>query len=151
MVRLLPDEDFLLYEYKDVTIENVRLEDGRVVHQILCDKPARKINRRGAIRVELDLPGSVQARERVDYVTIRDISNSGVGFISAEKWELGTLASVDFQDERAHFTLNGEIVREEKLDETRTVYGFRMFRENLNLEKYITGKQRYKLKRLPKK
>lgn len=144
--------DQKVYEYTNAEILNVKTKDGKVHHKIECKNPGRQINRRTAVRVWLGMEGVAQLGiNRTAYnVIVKDISVSGISFISHKNMNVGagTMAHITFHDADAKvkFSLGSIIVRVADMEDGRVLYGCRLNQESPAIAKYVADKQREKLK-----
>ena len=144
--------DQKVYEYTNVEILNVKTKDGKIHHKITCKNPGKQINRRTAVRVWLGIEGVAQLGiNRTAYnVIIKDISVSGISFILHKNMNLdpGTMVHVTFHDTEARvkFSLSAIVVRVAEMEDGRVLYGCRLNQESPAISKYVTDKQREKLK-----
>lgn len=144
--------DQKVYEFTDVEILNVKTKDGKIHHKIVSKNPGKQINRRTAVRVWLGIEGVAQIGiNRTAYnVIVKDISVSGISFIMHKSMNLdpGTMAHITFHDTEARvkFSLSAIVVRTAELEDGRVLYGCRLNQESPAVSRYVTDKQREKLK-----
>ena len=131
--------DQKVYEYTNVEILNVKTRDGKVHHKMTCKTAGRQINRRTAVRVWIGLEGVAQSgsNRTADNVIVKDMDVSP-----------GTMVHITFHDTEAKvkFSLGAIIVRVAEMEDGRVLYGCRLNQESPAISKYVTDKQREKLK-----
>lgn len=144
--------DEKVYEFNNVEILNVKTKDGEIHHKMICKYPGKQINRRTAVRVWLGIEGVARVGvNRTAYnVIVKDISVSGISFILHKDMgiESGEMAHITFNDvdARTKFSLSAIIVRTAEMEDGRVLYGCRLNQESPAISKYVTDKQREKLK-----
>ena len=151
-VQICNLSDEKVYEFNNVEILNVRTKDGEIHHKMICKYPGKQINRRTAVRVWLGIEGVARGGvNRTAYnVIVKDISVSGISFILHKDMgiEPGEMAHITFNDvdARTKFSLSAIIVRTAEMEDGRVLYGCRLNQESPAISKYVTDKQREKLK-----
>lgn len=151
-VQICNLSDEKVYEFNNVEILNVRTKDGEIHHKMICKYPGKQINRRTAVRVWLGIEGVARVGvNRTAYnVIVKDISVSGISFILHKDMgiEPGEMAHITFNDvdARTKFSLSAIIVRTAEMEDGRVLYGCRLNQESPAISKYVTDKQREKLK-----
>ena len=151
-VQICNLSDERVYEFNNVEILNVKTKDGEIHHKIICKNPGKQINRRTAVRVWLGIEGVARVgTNRTAYnVIVNDISVSGISFILHKDMgiEPGEMAHITFNDvdARTKFSLSAIIVRTAEMEDGRVLYGCRLNQESPAISKYVTDKQREKLK-----
>lgn len=151
-VQICNLSDERVYEFNNVEILNVKTKDGEIHHKIICKNPGKQINRRTAVRVWLGIEGVARVgTNRTAYnVIVKDISVSGISFILHKDMgiEPGEMAHITFNDvdARTKFSLSAIIVRTAEMEDGRVLYGCRLNQESPAISKYVTDKQREKLK-----
>lgn len=144
--------DQKVYEFTNAEILNVRTKEGKVYHKMISKNPGKQINRRTAVRVWIGIDGVAQIGiNRTAYnVFIKDISISGISFILHKHVDIkpGTMAHITFHDKdaRIKFSLSSIIVRTAEMEDGRVLYGCRLNQESPAISRYVTEKQREKLK-----
>lgn len=146
-MRVVHSEENKVYEFRGVTISNVKTNDNQVYYKILCPLPSTAINRRNAVRIWLGVDGEVVANGKIIGAIVKDISLTGIAFIVDVPLELKTPVLVNFEDMKQNFALGAVIVRKEVLEDGRILYGCRLGKESGNIAKYLNDKQRLKLRR----
>ncbi len=151
-VQICNISDEKVYEFNNVEILNVKTKDGEIHHKMVCKNPGKQINRRTAVRVWLGIEGVARVgNNRTAYnVIVKDISVSGISFILHKDMgiEPGEIAHITFNDvdARTKFSLSAIIVRTAEMEDGRVLYGCRLNQESPAISKYVTDKQREKLK-----
>ena len=151
-VQICNLSDEKVYEFNNVEILNVKTKDGEIHHKMLCKYPGKQINRRTAVRVWLGIEGVARVGvNRTAYnVIVKDISVSGISFILHKDMGIdpGEMAHITFNDvdARTKFSLSAIIVRTAEMEDGRVLYGCRLNQESPAISKYVTDKQREKLK-----
>lgn len=151
-VQICNVSDEKVYEFNNVEILNVKTKDGEIHHKMVCKNPGKQINRRTAVRVWLGIEGVARVGvNRTAYnVIVKDISVSGISFILHKDMgiEPGEMAHITFNDvdARTKFSLSAIIVRTAEMEDGRVLYGCRLNQESPAISKYVTDKQREKLK-----
>jgi len=151
-VQICNLSDEKVYEFNNVEILNVKTKDGEIHHKMICKYPGKQINRRTAVRVWLGIEGVARVGvNRTAYnVIVKDISVSGISFILHKDMgiEPGEMAHITFNDvdARTKFSLSAIIVRTAEMEDGRVLYGCRLNQESPAISKYVTDKQREKLK-----
>ena len=151
-VQICNISDEKVYEFNNVEILNVKTKDGEIHHKMICKYPGKQINRRTAVRVWLGIEGVARVGvNRTAYnVIVKDISVSGISFILHKDMGIdpGEMAHITFNDvdARTKFSLSAIIVRTAEMEDGRVLYGCRLNQESPAISKYVTDKQREKLK-----
>lgn len=151
-LQICNKSDDKVYEFTNADILNVKTKDGKVHHKISCKSEGRQINRRTAVRVWLGMEGVAQLgiNKTAYNVIVKDISVSGISFISHKNMNVGagTMAHITFHDAEAKvkFSLGSIIVRVADMEDGRVLYGCRLNQESPAIAKYVADKQREKLK-----
>lgn len=141
-----------VYEFVNVEILNVKTQDEKIHHKIVCRTQGKPINRRSGVRVWVGIDGiaKIGLDKTLHEVFVKDISISGISFIYHKDLDVepGMLAQVTFNDPRVRmkFSLSTIIVRKAVLEEGKILYGCKMNQENPAIAKYINDKQREKLR-----
>lgn len=149
------------YLFDGIQINAIKLPNGSEYHIIFNDKNMAPYNRRQEFRVWLGLDGIAQLglNKAARNVIIKDISLSGIGFVTGIEYEckIGDSSRISFSDKQTdhntgevrelRFTINARIVRIKEVDEKTKVVGCVITNCNSrsNLQKYIAQKQRERL------
>ena len=151
-LQICNKSDEKVYEFTNADVLNVKTKDGKIHHKISCRNEGRQINRRTAVRVWLGIEGVARVgSNRTAYnVVVKDISVSGISFILHKDMgiEAGEMAHITFNDvdARIKFSLSAIVVRTAEMEDGRVLYGCRLNQESPAISKYVTDKQREKLK-----
>ncbi len=151
-VYAVSGEESRVHQFNDVVIRNVRTLENQVYHEITCKTQGKIVNRRKACRVWLGFDGVAQiGTNRQAYeVVVKDISVTGISFICPKEVELepDMVVHITFEDEvtRVRFNIGAIVVRSEKTDRQRVIYGCRLNHESQAISKYVNEKQREKLR-----
>ena len=142
--------DSKFYQFINVKIRNVKMQDDRAYHEITCMSPGKVVNRRSACRVWLgfDAVAQIGLNKKTYDVIVKDISVTGISFICNDdvKVEPEMVVHLTFEDEvsKVRFSIGAIVVRSEETDRQRIIYGCRMNSESSAISKYINEKQREK-------
>ena len=140
------------YQFTNVRIRTIKNDKGEIYHEIVAPTEAKQINRRGACRVWLgdDGVGSCGHDGKLFYVTIKDISVSGISFYCTKDIIIpdGSIVCLEFDDDSTgmHFSLAAIIVRSVEMDDTKIMYGCKLNQESNVISKFVNDKQREKLR-----
>lgn len=151
-VQICNTSDEKVYEFNNVEILNVKTKDGEIHHKMIAKNPGKQVNRRTAVRVWLGIDGvaRVGVNKTAYNVIVKDISVSGISFILHKDMGIdpGEMAHITFNDvdARTKFSLSAIIVRTAEMEDGRVLYGCRLNQESPAIAKYVTDKQREKLK-----
>ncbi len=143
--------------FKNVNVTPLKKPDGSICYSLHVSTESRTFNRRGSFRCPLGISTTVQCgMHRVPYDTIvKDVSATGFSFIlpkttQVDRQNVIHIVINDYIEEiyeEFNFNLYGLIVRSYDLDEKRVVYGCRLLRHVPGLEKYLTTKERLRLRK----
>jgi hypothetical protein len=151
-------EDGKVYEWTMIQIRQIKLNDGSLYHLFLSNKDVKEVNRRSRYRVWLGVDGIAQIgyNKMTFDVIVKDISSIGVSFILRNDLLKGRTISADtntmialtFYEEKTgtNFRLTATIVRCDKIDENRILYGCKFATEHRGISKYVNEKQREKMR-----
>ena len=146
-VRIQNEEDNMPYEWVNVSVRKIKMNDKGLFHVLLSDKNVKPLNRREAVRVWLGIEAIAQiGRNKQTYdVTVKDISATGVGFICESNVEVlnGIPVHLNFFDPvlETKFSLTGIVVRKVELENNNTLYGCKLNTESPLVRKYVNQKQ----------
>lgn len=151
LITYVPEDDMPI-QWKGCTIKDIVYE-GKRYHILYCVHEGKHINRRKTYRQYVGYQGVLQLgpnRKTID-VTVKDISVTGVSFISIthyEKKDIG-LFHLTYTDEEFHIVVqvSGDVVRIEELEDTRILYGCRLVESSINIGAYIARKQKKEAER----
>ena len=134
--------------WKGVGCSAVKVK-GRILYKVIASGAGFEMNRRETFRLFLGLEGIAQVGEnrRAMNVILKDISETGFAFV-VENEILnadGAPVRLVFKDFERSYNLLGYVVRIEKVDEDKYVYGCNMRMKNQLIGHYINVKQRQML------
>ena len=137
---------------KPIVWRDVKLELAKdrkpPVYQLKSDSYGVEFNRRGSFRLFLGINGDAQIGLHTSPipVVIKDISASGVSFVTNEERE-ETEVHIIFKDKdlNANFNIHANVVRVSQTENGRYVYGCHFSEEQQSVEKYIQKKQLHEL------
>lgn len=150
-INLLVNEDDILYAWKDVKVTLVRY-DGSVYHKIENPKSVKEPhNRRGSYRVFIgeDMHVFLNAANGQEALTVlvKDLSESGIGFITKEELDIGRIVRIKFRKDRPIINLSATLVRKESNENLGNyTYGGLFLQRSPELSRYIAKRQREYLK-----
>lgn len=145
-VNIFDEELGRLFAWKQVDIKAGKFKKSILCHLLYLNSEPYEINRRNTFRQYLGIPGIAVPfhRDPVD-VTIRDVSNTGIGILAADKatFEVGRHIEVRFSDEngRFRFQLECKIVRERKTDRGAYEFGCTLIEPPALFGQYVAYKQ----------
>lgn len=139
------------YIWRDVSLKPVRYK--KKVYHCINDfiGEGMPTNRRGAFRLFIGEEMTLYVRDSSGSkrytVTVKDISETGMCFISSEDFPIKKLVRLDFRDSKLALPLTGHIVRKIPHPERsgHSIYGCRFPEPNPLLGKYIAKRQQEKL------
>jgi c-di-GMP-binding flagellar brake protein YcgR len=140
-----------LYVWENVTVKLVKVS-GTIYHKIDFSCDGKPYNRRESYRMYIgeDMPIYVNTANGPTAlsVLVKDISETGVGFITAEDIDIERTIRLKLKDNGRIINLFGVIVRKEFLSNLNSfLYGCKFNERNNLLGKYIAKKQGEQLKR----
>jgi c-di-GMP-binding flagellar brake protein YcgR len=134
-----------VYQWVDVIVKLVKY-NGVIYHKIDLEGDGKPYNRRESFRLYIgeDMPiyindssGSIALT-----VLIKDISETGVGFITKEELDINRTIRLKLKDFNTFINLSGVIVRKEFLEHLDSfIYGCKFNEKNNRLGKYLARKQ----------
>lgn len=151
-VSFLYKLDGRVFIWETVTVKLVKY-NGVIYHKVDLDGQGKPYNRRNSYRLYVgeDMGVSVSTSERVVDLTalIKDISDSGVSFITAEDFEIYRPVRINFTaDSSGSYDITAVIIRKEFLSHLGSyIYGCQFPEKNLKLGKYIIKKQSEMIKK----
>lgn len=134
-----------LFLWENASVKLVKY-DGGIYHKIDIYGEGKPFNRRDAFRMYIgeDMPVYVNTATGPNAlsVLVKDISETGVGFISKEDIDVDRTIRLKLKDNNMLINLSGIIVRKEFLSNLGSfLYGCRFNEKNDKLSKYIAKKQ----------
>jgi hypothetical protein len=134
--------------WRSVSIVNMRLPEYGSVHIVLSNREGVAYNRRQNYRVALDCDGAIrlrtQERESLYNVFVKDVSESGIAFITKDRLglERGSSCTVEFENSGQSFHIEAVVIRVEESGNGRYTMGCRIRQRPTGLAKFITQKQK---------
>lgn len=134
-----------LYIWENVDIKLVKY-DGAIYHKADLSGDGKPYNRRDSYRLYLGeamtLSINTAAGPSAIDVLVKDISETGVGFITKEDLDVGRAFRIRIKDNHQLVNLSGVIVRKENLEHLHsTLYGCKFNEKNQLLGKFLAKKQ----------
>ena len=145
IVNLIYKMEDKLYLWENVKVTLVKYNDA-IFHRIELDGEGTSYNRRSAYRIYIGENMSLHVNTATGptslTVLIKDISETGVAFITKEEFKIGSPILLKLTHEGKEFHLSGHIVRKEVLEHIKSqLYGCQFKQHNPMLSKYIAKKQ----------
>lgn len=149
-INFLYKTDGRLYIWENVAVKLVRY-DGGIYHKIDLFGDGKPYNRRDAYRLYIgeDMPLYVNTASGPTAlsVLVKDISETGVGFISKEDIDIDRTIRLKLKDNSSMISLSGVVVRKEFLSNLGAfLYGCKFNEKNSKLGKFIALKQAEQLR-----
>lgn len=151
MVSLLYIEDGHVFCWRNVQIKTVRFE-GKIFHSVELVSDAEMLNRRGSYRVYIGAQTkltafSAEGPKNFD-VILKDISESGMAFLSKEDFDVGRTIRLYLPIHQEHvLTLSAHIVRVQEFENRQDkLYGCKFIEKNKRLIGYLMGLQQTRQK-----
>lgn len=137
--------------WQGVTIVNMFLPHTGSIHVVVSSKKSVSFNRRAYFRVPLLCGGTVKAQdaELEKDVMLKNLSESGIAFIMKDDdYERGDVCQIRFADAATDIGISIPIVivRKEKVDDSRFLYGAVLKYRSEPVAKLISLKQQDYLK-----
>jgi c-di-GMP-binding flagellar brake protein YcgR len=150
-INFLYKQDGRLFLWDKVTVKLVKYTGG-IYHMIELSGEGRAYNRRDSYRIYIgeDMPLYVNTASGPTAlsVLVKDISESGVGFITKEEIDLDRTIRLKLKDGSTVISLSGVIVRKEFLENLNSnLYGCKFNEKNSKLGKYIAKRQSETIKK----
>lgn len=140
-------QDQVVYAWHSVTLPLVKIK-GSTYYQLVLEGEAKPYNRRGAFRVYIGETMAITVflskGPQQFNVLVRDISETGFGFVSKEEYEISRTIRLSIPlTERKTLLLSATIVRRDFNEEKGTYsYGCKFVEPNAYLSSYLMAKQR---------
>ena len=152
-VNILAKDTGKLYAWRNIEIKAGYFRKTQLCHLIYLNSDPVEINRRNNYRQYVGIPGRAQVFHRPPTdVTLRDVSNAGLGFIVTERghFEVGRQLQVTFTDcdGRFAFKLDCQIVRERTMENGSLEFGCMVLNPPQSLAMYVAHKQLDERKRV---
>lgn len=140
-----------LYLWENVTVKLVKYNDA-IYHMIELFGEGKPYNRRDAYRMYIgeDMPVYVNSATGPTAlsVLVKDISETGVGFITKEDIDIERTIRLKLKDNNTIINMSGVIVRKEYLDNLDSfLYGCKFNEKSNHLSRYIAKRQSEALKK----
>lgn len=144
-VNLIVKIDGKVYLWNNVTVKLVKY-DGIIYHKIDISEEGKPFNRREAYRMYIgeDMPIYINTATGplALSVLVKDLSETGVGFISKEDLEIDRTIRLKIKDNNSIISLSGKIIRKDLLTHLDSfLYGCKFNEKNNRLGNYIARKQ----------
>lgn len=146
-IDLLYLQEQVVYAWHSVSLPLVKIK-GSTYYKVELEGEAKPYNRRGSFRVYIGETMAITVFQssgpQAYNVLVRDISESGFGFVSKEEYEVGrTIRLAIPLTDRKTLVLSATIVRREFFEDKGTYsYGCRFVEPNAYLSSYLMAKQR---------
>jgi len=135
-----------VYRWSNIAIKTVRYE-GEIYHSVTINIDAEVLNRRGAFRVyigeRMPLTSFTANGPKKTEVLVKDISESGLAFLSEEEFTIGRTVRLQLKYGENHILqLTAQIVRVQDLENHRDkLYGCKFIERNNRLTGYLMKRQ----------
>lgn len=144
-INLIIKVEDKVYLWDNVSVKLVKYE-GIIYHKIDIYGEGKPYNRRDAYRMYIgeDMPVYINTTTGpvALYVLVKDLSETGVGFISKEDLDIDRTIRLKLKDNNIIINLSGFIVRKEYLSHLDSyLYGCKFHEKNNRLGNYIARKQ----------
>lgn len=142
-------EDSRVYRWSHLSVKAVKY-NGQVYHSAELAADAEILNRRGAFRVyigeRMPLTSFTASGPKKTEVLVKDISESGIAFLSAEEFDTGRTVRIQLTlNEQYTLQLTAQIVRTQELDKRQEIlYGCKFVEKNNRLTAYLMKRQQEK-------
>lgn len=140
-------QDSVVYAWHSVTLPLVKIK-GNTYYRLTLTGEARPYNRRGSFRVYVGETMAItifqSSGPQPFNVLVRDISETGFGFVSKEEYEISRTIRLSIPlTDRKTLVLSATIVRRDFNEEKGTYnYGCKFVEPNSYLSSYLMTKQR---------
>jgi len=150
-INLIVKIEGKVFLWENVEIKLVRY-DGNIYHRISIQGEGKPYNRREAYRMYIgeDMPVYINTATGpyLINVLVKDISETGVGFITKEDLDIDRMIRLKIKDFNNIIALTGVIVRKEYLPHLDSyLYGCKFNEKNDKLGKFIARKQGEQLRK----
>ncbi|TAH68864.1 MAG: PilZ domain-containing protein [Anaerolineaceae bacterium] len=150
-VNLIVKIEGKVYLWDNVTVKLVKY-DGVIYHKIDVSGDGKPYNRREAYRMYIgeDMPVYINTNSGplALSVLVKDISETGVGFITKEDLDTNRTIRLKLKDNNSVISLSGIIIRKEFLTHLDSfLYGCKFNEKNNRLGNYIARKQGEELRK----
>lgn len=140
-------QDSVVYAWHSVTLPLVKIK-GNTYYRLTLEGEAKPYNRRGSFRVYVGETMAITVFQSSGpqpfNVLVRDISETGFGFVSKEEYEISRTIRLSIPlTDRKTLVLSATIVRRDYNEEKGTYnYGCKFVEPNSYLSSYLMTKQR---------
>jgi len=150
-INFLFKQEGKVFIWENVSVSLIKI-NGVVYHKIDLLGDGMQYNRRNAYRLYIgeEMPIYINTVSGLSAlsVLIKDISETGIGFIFKEELSTDRTFRFKFKDDKRVMDLSGMIIRKEYLDHLKSfLYGGKFIEKNAILSNYIVNKQSEELKR----
>lgn len=150
-INFLYKQEGKVFIWENTAVSLIKI-NGVVYHKIDLLGEGIQYNRRNAYRLyigeEMPIYMNTVSGLTAMSVLIKDISETGIGFIFKEELSTDRIFRFKFKDEKRVIDLSGMIIRKEYLDHLKSyLYGGKFNEKNAILSNYIVNKQSEELKR----
>jgi len=144
-INLVVKIDGKVFLWENVDIKLVKYSN-RIYHRIIVQGEGKPYNRREAYRMYIgeDMPIYINTASgpQLINVLVKDISETGVGFITKEDLDVDRMIRLKIKDFNHIMVLSGVIVRKEYLPHLDSfLYGCKFNERNYRLGRFIARKQ----------
>ena len=150
-VSLYYIEDGRVYRWSHISIQVVKY-NNQVYHSVSIVGDAEMLNRRGAYRVyvgeRMPLTSFTANGPKRIQVLVKDISESGLAFLSEEEFSVGRTIRLQLELNEQHtLQLTAQIVRVQELEDRKeNLYGCKFIERNNRLTAYLMKRQQERQK-----
>lgn len=150
-VNLIVKVDDKVYVWSNISAILVKY-DGKIYHKIELNERGKPYNRREAYRLYVGEDMNIYINTASGAISlsvlVKDISESGVGFITKEDLETDRVIRLKIKDFHSLISLSGVIVRKEHLPHLDSfLYGCKFNEKNNRLGNYIARRQGEELRK----
>ena len=144
-LNFLYKDDGKLFRWENCSVKLVRF-DGGIYHKVDISGEGKPYNRRDFFRLFIgeEMPIYINTSHGAVAlsVLVKDISESGVGFITKEDLDIDRIIRLKIKHNNSLINLTGVIVRKEFLENLGSyLYGCKFTEKNNALGKYIARRQ----------
>ena len=142
-------ENGRVYRWSRLSVKAVKY-NGQVFHSTELVADAEVLNRRGAYRVyigeRMPLTSFTATGPKKTEVLVKDISESGIAFLSAEEFDVGRTIRIQLiLNEQHSLQLTAQIMRTQAMEKRQeTLYGCKFVEKNNHLTAYLMKRQQEK-------
>lgn len=144
-------EDSKVYRWSHLAIKAVKYEN-EIYHSVEIPAEAEVLNRRGSFRVyigeRVPLTSFTANGPKKTTVLLKDVSESGLAFLSEEEFTVSKTVRVQLQlSEHHNISLTAQIVRTQELENrSETLYGCKFVEKSPMISKFLMSKQQERQK-----